>query len=225
MIAISAGLGLGALLLARSTFLPAPGLHDWLVPGAIWRRPPLVHLTFDDGPDPDRTPRVLDALAEVHVRATFFLVGSKVARAPELARRIRAEGHQVGNHGWDHSSLTLCSRRTIREQLVRCNDVIASALGSPPVYARPPYGYRDYRFYQEAQQLGTTPMLWSLDSGDWLGLSPTRLVRRVLRARPGEIILFHDGNHRAGGLLGALEQILLHHRPRLPMMPQLVATT
>src|SRR6266851_4719530 len=119
MIALPAGLGLAGVI-AGSTFLPFPGLHDWFVPGAIWRLPPLVHLTFDDGPDPDRTPRVLDMLAEFQIRATFFCIGNRVARTPQLVRRIDAEGHQIGNHGWDHTSLALRSRHAIRDQLARC---------------------------------------------------------------------------------------------------------
>ncbi len=195
------------------------------MPGAIWRRPPFLHLTFDDGPDPERTPRVLDVLAALDVRATFFLVGNRVARDGIVARRIDADGHEIGNHGWDHSPLVFCSRRTIREQLVRCQDAIAGAIGRPPNLVRPPYGRRDYRFYEEAQRLGLVPMFWSFDSADWLGLTADRLARRVSAASPGDIVLFHDGNPRADGLLGALEPILRHHRHHLPTLSHLELST
>jgi len=215
MISIPVGLGLGGLTLAASTFLPSPGVHDWLVPGAIWRLPPCLHLTFDDGPDPDRTPRVLDALATRGVRATFFLIGNRVARAPRIVRRIAAEGHEIGNHGWDHSTLALRSRTAIREQLMRCQEAIGDVIGRAPTLVRPPYGRRDYRFYQEAHRLGLTTMLWSFDSGDWLGLGVRRLVRRVGSAKRGDIVLFHDGNPRASGLTGAIGPILQNHRDLL----------
>jgi len=218
MIVISAGLGMAALTVTASTFLPLPGFHDWLVPGAVWREPPFLHLTFDDGPDPACTPRVLDLLADSDVRAIFFLVGERVERAPQLARRIVAEGHRIGGHGWDHTSLAFRSRRAIREQLIRCQDAIASAVGRPPTLVRPPFGRRDYRFYQEARRMALTPMLWSFDSGDWLGLGSSLLARRVCRAGAGDIVLFHDGNPRASGLLGALPTILRHHRRHLPTL-------
>lgn len=216
MIALSAGLGLGAALtIAASTLLPARGLHDRLLPGAIWRWPPLLRLTFDDGPDPDRTPRVLDALASFQVRATFFVVGNRAALFPNIVRRIVAEGHELGNHGWDHTSLAFRPRRTIREQLARCQGEIGSITGSAPRFVRPPYGRRDYRFYQEARRLDLTTMFWSLDGGDWLGLGSARLARRVCRAKPGDIVLLHDGNPKARGLIHALETILRHHQQHL----------
>jgi peptidoglycan/xylan/chitin deacetylase (PgdA/CDA1 family) len=222
MIALSAGLSLVGVIVG-STSLPSPGLHDWLVAGAIWSLPPLVHLTFDDGPDPDRTPRVLDALAEFQIRATFFCIGRRVARAPEIVRRIDAEGHRIGSHGWHHTSLAFCSRRKIREHLRRCEGTVGDATGGFPTLARPPYGRRDYRFYEEAQQLAMTPMFWSLDSGDWLGIDSTRLADRVCRAKSGDIVLLQDGNPRARGLLGALAPILRAHRTRFPAVHDLEA--
>jgi peptidoglycan/xylan/chitin deacetylase (PgdA/CDA1 family) len=207
-----AGLGIP---LAASTFLPVRGVHDWLVPGALWRLPGSVHLTFDDGPDAERTPRVLDLLATFGVRATFFLVGERVARATPLVRRIASEGHFIGNHGWDHATLSFASRRKICEQLSRSQDAIGSVLGKRPTLFRPPFGRRDYRLYQETRRLGLTTVFWSLDSGDWLGVSPARIARRVSRAAPGDIVLLHDGNPRASGTIAALSTILSRHQPSL----------
>ncbi len=216
MLSTAVGFGLGCTLtLASSTLLPSPGIHDWLVPGAVWRLPRRLHLTFDDGPDPERTPQVLDCLALHGLRATFFLIGDRVARAPHLVRRMHAEGHELGNHGWDHTTLALRSRRRIREQLGRCQDAIGSVTGTTPTLVRPPYGRRDYRFYEEAQRLALRTMLWSFDSGDWLGLASTQLERRARGARRGDIVLFHDGNPRASGLVGALGSMLQYHREAL----------
>lgn len=200
----SAALVGGAEML-RSTFLAGRGLHDWLVPGAVWRMASAgAHLTFDDGPDPERTPLVLDLLARFGIRATFFVIGERAARAPQLVRRIAAEGHTLGNHSWDHPSMIGLSRIEIRQQLSRCQGVIGSILGTTPSWVRPPYGRRDYRFYQESKRLGLVPMLWSVDSWDWLGIGSTSVARRLRRARPGDIVLLHDGNRRARGLLGGL---------------------
>ena len=217
MIAISAVVGLGAVL-AASSLLPCPGLHEWGAPPVLWRRPPFLHLTFDDGPDPVRTPYVLDLLRSFHVRSTFFLVGERVTREPELARRIVDEGHEIGNHGWDHTSVAFCSRRRIRQQLERCQDAIQVATGKVAELVRPPYGRRDYRFYDESQRLALTPMFWSVDSGDWLGIGSASITARVLRARAGDIVLCHDGNTRAKGLIGALGAILQYHHARLPSL-------
>jgi peptidoglycan/xylan/chitin deacetylase (PgdA/CDA1 family) len=208
-----AGLGIP---LAASTFLPVRGVHDWLVPGAIWRLPGSLHLTFDDGPDTERTPRVLDLLAAFGVRATFFLLGERVARATPLVRRIASEGHSIGNHGWDHATLSFASRRKICEQLNRSQDAIGSVLGERPTLFRPPFGRRDYRLYQETRRRGLTTMLWSLDSGDWLGISPARIARRVSKAVSGDIVLLHDGNPRATGTIVALSTILSHHQASVP---------
>src|SRR5258708_22525110 len=102
MLSIPVGLGLGgALTLATSTLLPSPGVHDWLVPGAIWRLPDRLHVTFDDGPDPERTPRGLDALGMHGIRAIFFLIGNRPARAPHALRPIPAGGHVTRNRAWD----------------------------------------------------------------------------------------------------------------------------
>jgi peptidoglycan/xylan/chitin deacetylase (PgdA/CDA1 family) len=217
MLAIPAVLGFSCAL-AASSLLPYRGLHEGVAPGAVWRAPPFLNLTFDDGPDANRTPRVLDLLRASDVRATFFVVGHRVSRATELTRRIAEEGHDIGNHGWDHTTMAFRSRRVIREQLERCQDAIGAATGKVATLVRPPFGRRDYRFYGEAQRLGLKPVYWSVDSGDWCGLSPRRIAARVLRASDGDIVLFHDGNTRAGGLLNALGPIVRHHRCRLPRL-------
>ncbi|HEX6129478.1 MAG TPA: polysaccharide deacetylase family protein, partial [Candidatus Limnocylindria bacterium] len=96
-----------------------------LTPGCAWRGPrgiPRLALTFDDGPDPEWTPRLLDALGAAGVRGTFFLIGERAARAPGLVRRMVSEGHEVGNHSWSHRSLWLCGPRATAEQIRRAHD-------------------------------------------------------------------------------------------------------
>jgi peptidoglycan/xylan/chitin deacetylase (PgdA/CDA1 family) len=110
------------------------------------------------------------------------------------------------------------SRRRIREQLERCQDAIATATGKVATVVRPPFGRRDYRFYEESRRLDLSAMYWSVDSLDWCGLGPATIARRVQRATCGDIVLFHDGNPRAHGLLSALGPILRHHRALLPRL-------
>ncbi len=197
---------------ALSSLLPVRGVHDWACPGAIRRTASSeVCWTFDDGPHPELTPRVLDALAGAGQRATFFVVGERVRRHGDLVRRIRAEGHAVGNHTNTHAWLPGLSSSAIERQLVACQRAVEDATGESPALVRPPWGHRDARFYFAARRLGLVPVLWSLDSRDYLGLSGEGIRRRAARARGGDIVLFHDGNEKARAMpdqLATLAQLL-----------------
>jgi peptidoglycan/xylan/chitin deacetylase (PgdA/CDA1 family) len=202
-------LAAGAASYVASTVLPIRGLHDWLVGGAVFRlASPGVAPTFDDGPDPERTPALLDVLARAGAKATFFLVGKCAAAHPDLVRRIAGEGHAIGNHTFTHAWLPGLSARRIEAELARCQDVLADVTGARPRLVRPPYGQRDFRFYRIARRLGLTPVLWSLDSRDWTGASSETILRRARRAGPGDVVLLHDGDPRARGTLAALTEWL-----------------
>lgn len=160
-----------------------------------------IALTFDDGPDPEVTPRVLDALAQAGVRATFFLIGERARRHPDLVRRIVAEGHLVGNHSWDHAALPLRGRAAIAADLARTQDAIEHACGVRPAWFRPPYGLRDPRVLAEARELGMRTSLWSVSPRDWQDPGSDAIVVRTLSViEPGDIVLLHDGSaEHAGG--------------------------
>jgi peptidoglycan/xylan/chitin deacetylase (PgdA/CDA1 family) len=192
-----------------STLLPIRGLHEWFGRESIWRCPShAVALTFDDGPDPEKTQPLLDLLAAAHLRATFFVIGAKAMRWPALVGRIAAAGHTVGNHSFSHRSFPLLSSREITSELVRCNEVVETITGVTPRFVRVPYGRRDVRFYRIAARLGLTPVFWSLDTLDWLGSSSRRVAARASRARGGDIVLMHDGNPRAVSTPTALRLVL-----------------
>lgn len=155
---------------------------------------PLVALTFDDGPHPENTPRLLDILAEHEVRASFYLIGELVRRYPELARMTAEQGHEIGNHTWSHRFLTLQSTRSIEDELGKTHEAIKDATGSPPHALRPPYGavtpamtrWIDHRF-------GYPTVTWSVDAEDWEEPEPETIRERVLsRVHPGSIVLLHD---------------------------------
>jgi len=159
---------------------------------------PRIALTFDDGPDPARTPALLDALAELDVKATFFLVGAAVEAHPAVSRRIADDGHEIGNHTYDHSYLPLLHAGDVAAQLAATDRAIHAATGRVPTLARPPYGGRSpstvRAFARAAKQL----VLWDVNSFDWRGAAADAVARRVLdRARPGSIVLLHEA--RAGG--------------------------
>jgi peptidoglycan/xylan/chitin deacetylase (PgdA/CDA1 family) len=157
-----------------------------------------VALTFDDGPDPARTPALLDALDELGVRATFFLVGAAVDAHPALARAIAARGHELGNHTYRHPWLPARRSRDVVRELMQTDRAIAQAAGVVPRLARPPYGGRSPMNVRAFARAGKRVVLWDVNSFDWRGAPAGEVALRVVeRARPGSIVLLHDA--RDGG--------------------------
>lgn len=165
-----------------------------------------VALTFDDGPDPQRTPAVLDLLARQGVRATFFVVGARAEAHPELVRRMVAEGHVVGNHSYTHSwRFPFRSLGRTMEELCRTGEVLHRITGRQPRLFRPPFGVTNPTIARAVRRLGLDPVGWSIRSLDTMGQSPERVAARILRRlHPGAVILLHDrcaGSERLVGLL------------------------
>jgi peptidoglycan/xylan/chitin deacetylase (PgdA/CDA1 family) len=155
---------------------------------------PYIAMTFDDGPSAKLTPKLLDLLAERHIHVTFFLIGENAKAHPEIVKREKAEGHEVGNHSWDHPDLAKKSEEIVRSQLDRTNDAIAEALGQPPTLFRPPYGSltKEQRKWI-AKDYGFKIILWSVDPLDWKRPGPEIVHQRIVQgARNGAIILSHD---------------------------------
>lgn len=183
--------------------LPAPAAHVPALCGAlgIARTAPLgpgeVALTFDDGPHPQGTPAVLDALARADARATFFLVGEQVERHPALAAEIAAAGHAVALHGFRHRNLLRVAPRALAEDLDRAHDLIARASGQPPARYRPPYGIFSPAGLLIARRRGWDPLLWSRWGADWRRLTtPGRIARRLTGGVVGgDVLLLHDADH------------------------------
>lgn len=159
-----------------------------------------VALTFDDGPDPEHTPRVLDILGRHGVGATFFLIGERAARAPEVTRRIAAEGHDLGNHTWSHRSLWLCGPAETARQVHQGHDAVADTAGQAPRFFRPPWGMTNMALFPLLRRLATPSVLWSVQP-EGLRAVPAALqvARSLRRARPGAILDLHD----ADGVRGA----------------------
>ena len=188
----------------------APGLwgaYTWgshlLTLGSVWRGPRerrAVSLTFDDGPDPEWTPRVLDVLAREGVRAAFFLIGQRARRAPEEARRIADAGHDLGNHTWSHPSLWRCGPAHTEREIGDGHAAIADAAGAPPRFFRPPWGKTNLAMFGVARELGTPCVFWTVQPESRRPVLPAEQARRGLaRARAGAIYDLHD----ADGVPGA----------------------
>lgn len=156
---------------------------------------PIVALTFDDGPNPNATPVILDALAARGIKATFFILGRHAERWPELVGRVAAEGHAIGNHGYYHRKLHLKSPGYVRDDLQRGTDAIVSACGVRPTLFRAPHGFRSPWVTSIARSLGQRTVGWT--RGVWDSALPgvDAIVERSVRAaRPGAILLLHDGD-------------------------------
>ncbi|WP_328600810.1 polysaccharide deacetylase family protein [Actinomadura physcomitrii] len=149
-----------------------------------------VALTFDDGPGP-YTDGLLDVLKRQGVRATFFLIGQHVHGFPAVVRREVMEGHEIGDHTWDHAQLTKLSTAAVGAQIQRTQAAITKASGGvKPTITRPPYGATNRRV---GQAIGMPLILWSVDTEDWRYLNTARDTRvGIKEPRPGGIILFHD---------------------------------
>ena len=229
--AVAAGAGLGAW----GAVAPRSQLF-----GAVLRRLPLgegrdapreIALTFDDGPNPAITPRLLDLLDRHDARATFFVIGQFAAKCPELVREVAARGHLLANHTHTHPNLIWMSRGRIAQELRQCEEAVGEALGAAVSTAskvahcgnaltmqwmRPPYGFRGPQLTGVARGLGFRGVAtWSRLCHDWNPQPDTQVIARLARVRTGDIVLMHDGDCRAlGGDRGHVVAALEHWLPR-----------
>lgn len=156
----------------------------------------VVALTYDDGPNPPYTGRILDVLEQEHVRATFFLVGRAVQAYPSIARREASDGDAIGNHTWDHRHLIVLPRSQVRSSLQRTDAAIYAATGRHTTLMRPPFGARDWIVMQVAHKLGYTVVMWSVPlARDWEYPPAQVIAQRILsNVSDGSIVVLHDGN-------------------------------
>ena len=169
-------------------------------------------LTFDDGPDPVYTPKVLEVLRAAGVRATFFVVGERAARAPGLVREMAAAGHEVENHTWSHSNLWLCGPGRTAREISRVQELLAELTDRPPRFFRPPWGMLNLAVFPTLRRLGMRCVLWSNQPEGLRPVAPEEIASRVIRgARPGAIVDLHDAEGVRGApgrLLEALPRML-----------------
>lgn len=170
-----------------------------------------VYLTFDDGPSPENTARVLDVLEKFGAKGTFFCIGSRLSENRATVERIMAGGHATGNHSWSHSPFfPLFGARKMKDDLLRCSDALRQITGSAPVLFRPPFGVTDPTVAEVAEELKYIVAGWSIRTYDTTGKTAEEIVSAVARRlRPGSVILMHD---RLPVCADALEKLLLYLR-------------
>jgi peptidoglycan-N-acetylglucosamine deacetylase len=150
-------------------------------------------LTFDDGPDEDATPAVLDALDRAGAKGTFFVVGEQLLRNHALAREAAARGHELALHGFAHPSHDELSPPESRDEIARGLGAFEAATGTRPRFYRPPYGRFNEWSYKASHDLGLQPVYWSAWGSDWEDISPERIADLANRDLvPGAIVLLHD---------------------------------
>lgn len=155
---------------------------------------PYIALTFDDGPHPVHTPKLLDILKASGVKATFYVVGRSVETYPDIARRIVAEGHEIANHTWSHPSLSKLGAASVKREIDRTTEVIRSVTGVTPKTMRPPYGATNARLNKRMdEEFGMKVIMWSVDPLDWKYRNASRVTSEIVtNTKAGGIVLAHD---------------------------------
>jgi peptidoglycan/xylan/chitin deacetylase (PgdA/CDA1 family) len=198
---------------------------------------PLIALTFDDGPNPEQTPRLLELLARHDAKATFFLIGEWALREPALIRETVAAGHAIGNHTFTHPTMPAHGAARIREELRRCREAVEASgerfsTVDGAALLRPPYGRRRPGTLRTVREEGYVPVTWSITGYDWRAhTTAKRITRRCLRAEQGDIILLHDGSNTGptadrSKSIATVAALLEHFTPRgyrFVTVPELVA--
>lgn len=188
---------------------PPPFIRSLTGLWLTWDKPPggkRIYLTFDDGPDPDVTPAVIEILEGFNARATFFLTGRKAGQEPHLVTQLRESGHALGNHGFDHLRGFFTPARKYIADLERCASLVPSRL------FRPPYGSLTPSLVRRLRQMGYEICMWTVSSRDYsTRVSPTTCLQQSIRyTRDGSIVLFHDTGKSAKNCLYTLPRFLDH---------------
>ncbi len=189
-------------LINRMEHVP-PEIVKRSLKGIMWEGTPdsgTMALTFDDGPDPDITPAVLDALDDENIRGTFFMLGENAAKHPEIASLVVERGHLVGNHSMTHRKLFLIKRTEMEKEIDEAQEVIRDITDVETLWFRPPYGIFDFTCVKVVKKRGLSMVLWSVLSGDYSDTQPNCIIETVKPfIKPGKIAVFHD-TAQGGGM-------------------------
>lgn len=182
---------------------------DTKVYGCVSNDEMKIALTFDDGPHPKRTGEILDVLGEYGIKATFFQVGENVILYSDAAKRVVAEGHEIGNHTYTHPHIKNLNEDQLSEETKKCENAIIDVTGVHPKLFRPPEGVVDAAVKTWASKSGYSVVLWSVDTKDWAGTSSEDMVLKVQnKIKSGDIILMHDYSSKRCHTVEALKKMI-----------------
>jgi len=164
---------------------------------------PYVLFTFDDGPHPVNTPKILDALKAQQVKGVFFIVGEKAEKYPEIIKRIIDEGHLIGNHTFSHPPLfALMPRNRVKAEIMKCQVLLMDKFALKQTYFRPPIGYTNHIIARSVREVNITVIGWTFRSWDTVLKNPKVLLKRSKKGlKAGNILLFHDTLHQTVSML------------------------
>ena len=184
----------------------------------------VLALTFDDGPDGENTPQVLDLLKAHNVKASFFCTGSKAEQHPDIIRRMQDEGHLVGNHSYSHSNFfPLFPAKKMVEDLRHAQTVLEELTGCPVTFFRPPFGVTNPTIAGAIRRLGYTSVGWNIRSLDTLKGDPEKVKLRIIkRLKPGGIVLLHDRMPNAAATLLLLLTFLKENSYKFVRIDELI---
>ena len=191
-----------------------PGLIQWLYPSLIWKKKvkeKVIYLTFDDGPIPGLTEKILDILKENKVKATFFCVGDNLRKHPGIAQRALSEGHRLGNHSYNHLNGWQTNTLDYVSNVVRCQRELVDLENPEPQLLRPPYGKIKRSQIKHLKQI-LDIIMWDVLSGDFLAsITKEQCLNKTIKAtQPGSIVIFHDNIKAEKNVMYALARYITH---------------
>lgn len=209
---------------------PEPRLHNMsihfltnlarpILPGGYWAKNAkriahpgegkTLNLTYDDGPNPHTTERLVNLLDKEGIKATFFFIGENIARHPELVKLVFDAGHTVGNHSYSHPFMPGLSRARMAVEIDRTNDLIESIIGEKAHLFRPPYGIIDARGAKLLETRRMSPVYWGAVTQDWRNIGADAVVNHIMKRLPAaQLIVMHEGHDIADQCLEATETII-----------------
>lgn len=168
-----------------------------------------IALTFDDGPEPNSTNRILETLDQYDAKATFFMLSNKVEANPDLANKVADNGHEIANHSVTHADLGKLGRNQIRNEMINSKEKIENITGVTPTLFRPPYGSKNEMVHEVASETDQSIALWSIDTYDWQHLNPNATFEKIQNnVKPGSIILMHDIHQQTADALPRVMEYL-----------------
>lgn len=218
----TAGLGVVSLLIlmilgiTSYTLAKHPNMDNWkkerIVIDKVETDKKVVALTFDDGPDPQFTPALLDVLKKHDAQATFFVMGKKAESHPQILKRIAAENHEIGNHSYSHPDFNKLKKDAQLEEINKTTAIIKSLTGQSPMLLRPPGGYLSYDLMEMSKKQKLTIAYWTYqqDSKDWRnGTKAPAIAGHIIKnIQPGQVIILHDGCPNSMETVRAVDMII-----------------